>query len=119
MRGRAPQMSLLLSLSTALVLSTLQGASNMSHLGWHPRGMGLSRCVEQNSSQQVWNWEYVGSFPFFSGHVRGPGIEGHTCKLSEMQSSHEKMLWFFLFSLLESKSCRRISYGTSLHQWHL
>lgn len=96
--------------------SPLQGESSMAHLEWHPRGMGLSRHVDQNSSQQVWNRECVGSFSFFSRHVRNTGIEEHTWKLSEMQSSHAKRLWLFLFSLLLSRSCKRISYGTFLHQ---
>lgn len=87
----------------------------MNHLEWHPRGMGPSRYADENSSQQVWNRDCVGSFHFFPTHVRNTGVEEHTWKRSEMQSSHEKRLWLFLFSLLLNRPCKRISYGTSLH----
>lgn len=81
--------------------SPLQAGSNTAHLDWHPRGMDLSRYVDQ----QVWKRERVGSFHFFSRYVRSR----RTWKLSELQSCHEIRLWLFLFSL------SRISYGTSLH----
>lgn len=61
--------------------------------------------ADQNSSQQVWNWEYAGSFLFFSGHVRNPGTEEQTY-LAMIPDAGQP--W-------TSKTCKRISYDASLH----
>lgn len=78
-----------------------------------PRGMGLSRYVHQNSSQQVWNRECVGSFHFFSRQVRNPGIEEHTWK----QPGNAVQPWKKALAFLVFPSTKQILEDNQL--WYL